>query len=174
MRYNKKSAKQLTAIILAVITIFILMLPASATMAPGIAGGGNMGRASDDTAQSSESSAANDAADGNGNVAGGTTQAESSTGVGDGMNNDVSDGIVSDQNSGGELGDGLVSDTTAGTANDTSAANNGANDASTADGADGNTVAGEAGSGKVWGIIIAIIIIAAIALLIFAFIPKKK
>lgn len=163
----KTNFKRLFALVFAALITFMLIVPASATMAPGIAGGGAMG-ASDDTAGATSTAGSSGTTNGGNDVGVVTSGAD--------MGN-VSNGIVTDADPDVMPGDpegGIVSgtDTTAAVettkrAETTSAVTSAADTTSSVDGS-------SSGMGNVWGIIIAIIIILAIVLLLFAFIPKKK
>ena len=161
----KTNFKRLFALVFAALITLMLIVPAGATMAPGIAGGGAMG-ASDDTAS------ANTTAGSSGTTSGGHDVGVVTSGAEAG---DVNNGIVTDADPGVKPGDpegGIVSgtDTTASTET-TKRAETTMKDTTEATSAVGDS---SSGMGNVWGIVIAIIIILAIVLLLFAFIPKKK
>ena len=161
----KTSIKRVFAVLFAALITLMLVIPASATMAPGIAGGGAMG-ASDDTASANTTAGSSGTTSGGHDVGVVTSGAE----VGD-----VNNGIVTDADPDIMPGDpegGIVSgtDTTAATETTKRAETTMKDTAETTSAIDDSS----SGMGNVWGIVIAIIIILAIVLLLFAFIPKKK
>lgn len=162
----KHKPKGFFAIILALIAAFILIVPIYATMAPGVAGGGDMGVP---------------------RYAGGRLGEpfEPENGIvsddGDGVPGDPENGIIDGGFGSSEAPDsstsapesttigGMSDDTAGGTTGGTSSVTSA--DSTTSAQNDSDSSSGV--MGNVWGIIIAILIIAAIVLLIFALIPKK-
>lgn len=175
----KNKLKRIYAVIFALAALITLIIPAYATMAPGIAGGGDMGVPRYAGGRSGEpfdpeNGIVSDDGNGtpgdpeNGIIDGGiggsegvdTTSAASGGMTTDGgMSDDTADGSMVPESTSGTGTTGTTPSTSGDASSTTTAVTN------------GNEVS--SGTNNVWGIIITILIIAAIVLLIFAFIPKK-